>query len=135
MSGVSGLSGGMPGRQGVSGPSGRESRAASARKSASAPYTSPLRPPIVASVQQTEAVEQDDAAPIRTLPARPRPLRVRPENQDRLRDAKRRLSALFNVETDESLLLNQLLEERLEEWVREKEGLATKAGRKRERSE
>jgi len=126
MSGVSGMSGRMPGQPAMDGPHVQRGRA---RESSNAPVTGGRRAPIVPSVQAT--AEDEDAAPIRTLPARPKVLRVRPENQDLLRDAKRRLSALFNVETDEGLLLNQFVEERLEGWVREKEAMAAKPNARR----
>lgn len=124
---MSGVSGSMPGRSVMS---GREVPSGRARKTAGAPCTRAARAPIVQNVQAT-AEDETDAAPIRTRPVRPRPIRVQPENHDRLRDAKRRLCALFNVESDESLLLNQFIEERLEVWIREKEGLASKGTRKR----
>ena len=72
---------------------------------------------------QTEAIE-DAPLPVRVLAPRPKPLRVEPANQERLRVAVRRIAAAYGVDTDQSLILNQILEETTERWCEEKEALA-----------
>ena len=98
--------------------SGHEVNKGRVRKNESAPYHRTTAGPIVSGVEAATAL---DEIPIPTLPARSRVIRVMPENQDRLRDAKRRLCAVFNVESDETLLLNQFLKEELEPWVQKLE--------------
>lgn len=111
MSGTSGPSGHMSGR-----PVARDG----ARKISSAPVTSESSRRSFPPMQKEAATPEPSAVPIRTAPSKPRPLQVWPDNQDRLRDAKRRLCAAFNVESNETLLLNQFIEERLDEWVSQK---------------
>jgi len=60
------------------------------------------------------------ALPINVAPRRPRPLRVIPGHQERLRQAKFDLCARWHVETNEDLILGQFIDECFETWLRSK---------------
>jgi len=77
-----------------------------------------------------DAQTTDEALPVRTLPPKPKPLRIEPANQERLRIAVRRIAAAYGIDTDQNLVLNQILEEVTERWTDEKEALARPAEKK-----
>jgi hypothetical protein len=68
----------------------------------------------------TEAEPGGRQVPIRTVPAKPKPAKIDPDNQERLDATTRRLSSHWNVETDATTLANQLIEEVLPLWERVK---------------
>lgn len=70
------------------------------------------------------AVAGVEEVPIKTAPRRHLPLRFKPDVRDRLQRAVWRLQSKFQVPTDESLILEQLIEEELEGWVLRKLGEA-----------
>jgi hypothetical protein len=74
------------------------------------------------SVQQGTAVTvvEPEVVPIKTAPKRQEPIRLKPELRDRLQRAVWQLQARFEEPTNENLILEQLVEETLEEWLRSK---------------
>jgi hypothetical protein len=68
----------------------------------------------------TSLAHVNDAAtaelPIKAIRPRRTPLRLLPEHQDQLRDAKLDFGARFRLETDENAILNQFFEEEFEAW-------------------
>lgn len=86
-----------------------------ASKTARDQFPSAARPPIVRAMD-TAAEE----LPIRAVPQRPRPLRLKPDHQDRLRDAKLDLGARYRIETNENAILDQFFDEAFEVWLESK---------------
>ncbi|KKN05539.1 hypothetical protein LCGC14_1086250 [marine sediment metagenome] len=121
---------------GVSGVSGHQKASGPARNSHSAPVTQEDKR---RRFGRMEAVESADAAgaPINAAPGRIRPPRLRPNQQDRLREAKLDLGARYRIETDESLILQQYFDETFDEWLGEKLAVGTKQTKpaRRERTE
>jgi hypothetical protein len=73
------------------------------------------------SVQQ--AVDKDARAasvPIRTINPKRKPLRLEPENEDKLVEFQRRVEALYGVDTELQELHNQFFEEAFPEWAARK---------------
>lgn|SRR5574341_28800 len=100
---------------------------AHAQKNNAAIFPSRRVVPTLISVETAES-----AIAIAAVPARVRPPRIQPENQERLSEAKRRLAPYLErgTETDETLLLNQFIEEQLDAWVAAKEARAKKPTRR-----
>lgn len=98
----------------VSNPSTRTNR----QKSAAPIYPGSGPRPIVPGMQS--------AAPsLPTIPAKVKPTRLRPDHQERFREAKFDLQARFRMETDENRILEQFIDDCLDGWLRKK--LAEKA--------
>ena len=102
---------------------GQEASSSSGRRKASGPARNSHSASVTEEDKRRkftrmEAVGSGDAieAPIKAAPGRFRPPRLRPTQQDRLRDAKLDLGAHYRVETDESLILQQFFDERFEDW-------------------
>jgi DNA-binding transcriptional LysR family regulator len=93
---------------------------ATGRKNESGLSRSGASAPILRDVSTTAAAMEENEAPIKGVTVKPKPLRLLPANQERLRDAKLDLGARHRVETDESTILNQFFEEKFEPWLREK---------------
>jgi hypothetical protein len=89
-----------------------------APKNARDHYQAFQRRPIVPAMDQ--AADAETELPIRSVPQRPRPLRLKPEHQDRLRDAKLDLGARYRIETNENAILDQFFAEAFEQWLRSK---------------
>ncbi len=88
----------------------------------------------VGGVSQGATAAEVEGLPIKTAPARRLPpVKVRPDLRERLQRAAWQLQARFEVATDESLVLEQFIEERLDGWVAEKleQGRAAANGSKR----
>lgn len=69
-------------------------------------------------------MEAQVEAPIRTVRPRRSPLRILPEHQEMLREAKLDFGATFRIETDENTILAQFIEEEFEGWARKKKRLS-----------
>jgi hypothetical protein len=116
---------GMPGNQ-VSGipVSGIAARARSVQKKSSAIFPWPLDGPRLGAVQTMPASEDEAeaavAVPIKTAPKRQERLRLMPDLQERLQRAVWQLQAHFQAPTNESLILEQVVEELLDVFVRSK---------------
>lgn len=93
---------------------------ATGRKTATGLSRSDARAPILRDVSNTAMATEEQEAPIKSVTVKPKPLRLRPEHQDRLRNAKLDLGARYRVETDENAILDQFFEESFEPWLRTK---------------
>ena len=85
----------------------------------------PFRP--VGEARRFGLVQAEEAVPIesiRSAPQRPKPLRLQPPNQDRLRQARLQVAARLQIDTDETVMLNQFFEEDFEAWLASKLGAA-----------
>jgi len=103
-----------------------------ARKSSTPSFPGASEKRRLGAMQEPMAVEE---VPIKTAPARRlAPLRLRPDLREGLQRAAWRLQARYQVQTDESLILEQLVEETLEAWLASKLG-AAEAKPKRKKSE
>lgn len=89
-----------------------------AHKSAAALFPASGKAPTLGGMQA--ALKEEPEPPIRSVPVRQKPLRLRPAHQDRLREAKYDFQARFRVETDENAVLQQFFDERFEEWLGDK---------------
>lgn len=78
-------------------------------------------PPNLRGVESAAAVDEQ-AAPIKGVAVRIKPLRLRPASLDRLREAKLDVGARLRVETDENTLLNQFFDEAFDSWLSSKLG-------------
>jgi hypothetical protein len=71
--------------------------------------------------QKEDAAEGIAEFPVRGVEVRNRHLRIRSDFQERLREAKLDFQVRFRgLETDETTILNQFLEEQLEAWIAKK---------------
>lgn len=95
-------------------------RGGTGRKSGTGLSRSEASAPILRDVSTTAAATEEREAPIKGVTVKPKPLRLRPEHQDRLRNAKLDLGARYRVETDENTILDQFFEEAFEPWLRSK---------------
>jgi hypothetical protein len=94
---------------------------AAGRKNATGPSRPDASAPILRDVSTTTAAAaEEQEAPIKGVTVKPKPLRLRPEHQDRLRNAKLDLGARYRIETDENTILDQFFSEKFEPWLREK---------------
>jgi hypothetical protein len=125
---VSGVSGGD--RSGVSRPECPDHHA---RKNKAARFTGESSLHKLSSME-APSEEGMAGAPIKAIPGRSRPPRLRPNQQDRLREAKLDLGARYRVETDENLILQQFFDETFEGWIDHKLAPAeAEGGRKKGR--
>ncbi len=69
---------------------------------------------------QAAAKDEDAQGPIRAMAPRQRTIRLRPDFQDRLREAKLEFLIRFRIETDENLILDQFFEECFTPWLQAK---------------
>jgi Bacterial regulatory protein, Fis family len=91
-------------------------QAVHAPKSARAHYSDLRGRSIVSPVASATAED----LPIRAVPQRQRPLRLKPAHQDRLRDAKLDFGARYRIETNENAILEQFFDEAFEQWLQSK---------------
>ena len=130
--GVSGMSGSVcpdvSGRNDVARVTGRDRR-----KTEGALVTAQGQTRRFRTVQVMNDEDTAVSVPIKAIPGRSKAPRLRPNQQDRLREAKFDLNARYRVETDENLILQQFFDENFEEWVRVK--LAQSVTRSERRAE
>ncbi len=95
----------------------------------SAPYISESAGPTLGDVSTaaTAATLGAEPAPIRSVKGRNKQLRVRPDNQEMIREAKLDVWAKLRIESDENELLNQFIAEKFPSWIQSK----TEPGRKK----
>lgn len=93
-----------------------DSNGPTVRKTAGAQYPEPNRRPILGVVQQVEI----EPPPIKSAPARRVQTRLKPEHQDKLREAKLVLGGRYMIETDENRLLEQFIDECFDPWLADK---------------
>jgi hypothetical protein len=102
----------------------RNERFEGAHVSSGGIYPKPGEAPTLPSVQTTEP--EAPSLPIKTAPQRSRPLRISDESRDALQRAAWQLQAHFDAPTNESLVLEQLIEEALPAWLTSILGAAPK---------
>jgi hypothetical protein len=68
---------------------------------------------------QKEETAEQFTAPLRAVPIRPRQLKVRADLQKQLHDGKLE-AARRGIETDETSILNQFIEEAFQWWLAQK---------------
>jgi len=92
------------------------------RKSAPGPFPSGAPVPTLtrmqAAVKDTDA--PDDEIPVRTSSAPPDPIRVKPEYQERVRQAKVKLIARYLRDFKGQGIFDQFFEERFDSWLQSK---------------
>lgn len=85
-------------------------------KSSAAIFSARARGPKLPSMR-TEAAEAATEIPIRTAAKRLPPTRIKPAHRELFQRAAWALQARFQAPTDESLILEQFIDERFEEWL------------------
>lgn len=110
------------GDAGMRRPTGPEGVAQKTAPQARAIYPPGARGRRLDPVQQRTSTEANGGEPVRikTAPRRPEPIRLRPDLRDRLQRGVWRLQAHFQEPTNENLILEQLVEETLDAWIRSK---------------
>jgi len=89
-----------------------------ARKDEPAPFTEQSAERRFGTVESAKVLEPDSArTPVHAIQSRARAPRLRPGQQDRLREAKLDLGAKYRVETNENLILQQFFDENFEDWL------------------
>jgi hypothetical protein len=63
----------------------------------------------------------EEPAPVRVSKTRPQLARLKPEQQDHLRERRLVLQARFRIETDDSQILQQFFDEAFDGWADQKE--------------
>lgn len=103
-----------------------------AQKNASAIFPSDSNRRRLAGMEQAAAAADDKAVPIKTAPRRHQPIRIKPDQRDQLQRAAWDLQSRFQAPTDESLILEQFIEEAFPGWLAgkvQKNGKAEKVKR------
>lgn len=72
--------------------------------------------PPVQQEQNTPAADEERPLPVKTVARRPEPLQLRPDLRERIQQMVYSIQARFGVASSVNLVLEQLVEEKVEEW-------------------
>lgn len=92
-------------------------RRPSAQENASAIFPREPARRRLAAMEQATSTADDKTVPIKTAPRRHQPIRIKPDQRDLLQRAAWDLQSRFQAPTDESLILEQFIEEAFPGWL------------------